>query len=880
MMRGGPADLVPAAPDIRPTEVPRAVAPGDTLTGISRTANAPVGGTIANNAQIQNPDLIRPPEVVLVPTSDPATINTRTQVATAEAADRRAAVFDRTPTARMLSEDRAAVTEARTNARDAWTTVETGVAGEIRQAGETARFPVDETTRPTVEAIRARVPESPTFQERVTSANQTVDREWRETRATGAQLQELTDAARQRDADLASLKRSAIDPALTPQEQRIARDDAVAARALSDEAWGGVRDAAQRELTLSGGAEPFADRTAAPTLDAIRATNPNDPRFQQAVTEAADGSEAAWRADTTTSTELSALATQASDADQELTALQTEITNPDPSAPTRSPIATLSALNAAEQNADGARQNLETELTSGLLDLGEGEAYPEETTVERYDLLTQELPENPTVERAVADAREGAVETWRAQGVTRDTLGVVVSEYEQARDAQAALDAARASADPADAARIPELEAAAARELGEADAEAERQIQGAHDAVEPEMAVTAGVTRAATMQTLGLQDETFQAGVDEGLTAVVIDPRVEAVRDAYGAGGPNAAVDAAAELERATSPDLGVPPEIARRVVDGSLPTIQSMGRDLGDRISWTQGGPGGDNQSIQSSPARREVFSNIALATDRASLAVTGGPQTTRSVAQAMVDGARGGAFANGGDYRELAALAMEDGAGAGLQVAMAGVLHERGDADGATNVVEGVAEGFERLRETATERLDEFRQVADPLVTVRQDFNDLMTPEQADAATERYLQEHPEFVAGFDAAYEALAEAGADIQRAAFTANDPALAPLAGIEGVRDLRDARNGAVNDPGVASVVNESPEARSEAVHRTLVAEARAIADPNAIVNPGSSSTPRAASPRRRFSRSWERRSRIRRGSSANTAPAASRQSRR
>jgi len=159
---GGLPNVIVGAPDIRPTQIPQIVAPGDnlwTLTGGGEEWRV----TVATNSQLGDPNLIYPDEAVFIHTSDPKTVATRTAVHDAVVKDRQVA---RLETRKANAEPGSLppnfeqkLSTARREREAAWENVQSELKRQYPDAGNGTGFPVSE--------IAARVPESRTFQTRL-----------------------------------------------------------------------------------------------------------------------------------------------------------------------------------------------------------------------------------------------------------------------------------------------------------------------------------------------------------------------------------------------------------------------------------------------------------------------------------------------------------------------------------------------------------------------------------------------------------------------------------------------------------------------------------------------------------------------------------------
>jgi LysM repeat protein len=792
----------------RSGEVPHEVRPGETLTGISRTYGGRLPAVMSANPQIENPNRIRPGEIVFVPTHHPQTAETRRQVAEAEAADRSVASLEaiqRDPNATPGERKMAAMElpNARRYAGQQWGEVRKAVEADLRQGGAHATFP-DVATQPLLAEIRNRVPESDGFQKAVDAALRTVDGEWRSQRTTRGQVDALVADARAADAAVASADAIARDPSASHADRKLARMDLPDLRREASTRWQAVEDAIARELRYAGGKGAFPDQAAAPTLQQLQVLPPGNPQFQKAIGGAVKSVDADWRGSTTTTGELAELANKAGDAERSLQSLEQLSRSANPGERKLA----LAKLPEARSYAAQQWAALRTELEGDIRAAGEGKPFPEEATAGFVAELKSRLPDDPKLRQTVDEAFTNITGEWRKQGWTRDRLGPVITKYETVEKAQANLDAA--PGDPAQRADLPELQRALSTAQGALRVEIENQLRAAGDQVPPEQREGAITARALIISQNGPQEASFQDIVDLAHYNVVVQPRIDAVQHAYGTGGASAA---AAELEKQTE---GVTPETAERVVHGSMPVIDKIAADLGNTD------PVGQSDGMEQLSTASQTYRDLAIAVDRAARS-NDGPQVARVVADSLavhlVSGDVGPRF-----IPVFVRDAVAQGEGAALSIALVHSLKDQGNTEEASLALSGIKTGLADLQTRIVDGVDGFRMATETIVRLRQDWGGLMSPEQLEAATVKYVEDHPEVLSDFNTTYGELEKLGYLATRTELALNDPALKGLEGLEGYGDFVGPRNGFATKDETVIVTSESAPARDEITRAALLAE--------------------------------------------------------
>ena len=433
---------------------------GDSLWDISQESGASFADTIDNNSQIQNPDLIYAEQVIFVPApvqgdagqADGAA-GEETQAAIDEALAAQATVERLEATAadpgqpiRARENASDSLGGARQAAEEAWQRVEDLAADELR-----ASIPADQPFPSTVGSDSAivqeqqgRVDGSSEYQRALLAARTTVNDELREGRTTSQELDKLLDDAREAD-NIASDPRNWHNSGTGPSEAQLE------AQAIAREAL----DAAIREELFHFGLDSAFDPAAIdPIVEAMRSYAPDDAVLQNAVDRVVESVNVPEEF-------LAELATSAVAArDLAATGIPPESMYP---------------------HDGGAERWDQLQVYSEALirNNGNGHAFPEEYVAEYVDSLMTELPDDGQVRETIEAAYAQVTAEWEAQGITRNTLGVIEAKYDDVENAAGALAEAQASGDAEKVAQA-EQRLTDAREALEA--EIETQMTSAGDA--------------------------------------------------------------------------------------------------------------------------------------------------------------------------------------------------------------------------------------------------------------------------------------------------------------------------------------------------------------------------------------------------------------
>jgi len=793
---------------ISTTEVPHQVRHGDTMGNISRLYGDGLSEVMAANPQIDNKNLLNPGEIVFVPVHDQRTIDTRKQVAEAEAADQSVAdleAIQRNPHATPGERKMVAMElpETRNYANQQWSEVQKSLEAELRQAGAGAGLP-DVATQPLLAPMRGRAPESEGYQQAVDAALKTVDGEWRSQRTTGAQMDDLVTKAHAAGDAVADAEAIAADPNASQTDRKLARMDLPELRQEASTRWQNVEDAAARELRYSGGGGGFPDLAATPPLAQLKALHPNDAKFQKAIDDASAIAETGWRETTTTTGELDVLAKNAQDAEHSLQSLE-EISRTGSLGERKMAQADLPY---ARSHADEQWAALRKELEADIRAAGDGKQFPDEATAGFVQDLKSRLPDAPKMRETVDEAFKAVTGEWREQGKTRDQITPLITKYDAVKQAQANLNAAKG--DPAQRADIPDLQRALSTAQNELQTEFENQLRATGDQVPPEQREGAITARALIISQSGPQEAGFQDAVDQAHHNVIVQPRIDAVEHAYETGGASAA---AAELKKQTE---GVTPETAERVVHGSMPVIDKIAADLGDMD------PIGESDGMETLNTVSQTYQDLAVAVDHASRS-NDGAQIAKEVADCLASHLTSG-DAGPRFIPVFVRDAVAEGEGASLSIALVHSLKDQGHTEEAASALRGIKTGLDDLQTRIVDGVDAFRTATETIVRLRQDWGRMMSPEQLDAATVKYVEAHPDILSDFNSTYGELETLGYQATRTELALSDPALKGLEGVDGYNEFVDARNGFAKKDETVIVTSESAPARDEITRVALQAD--------------------------------------------------------
>jgi hypothetical protein len=234
------------------------VKPGDTLWGIATSHRDLLSAEEADNAQITDPNLLRPGQAVFSPGQSPVSARTTTDIEAAE----------------------------RIGTPQRWTTVEHDIENDLRaQAG--SRLLPDHVVRPTVQALDQWAVGNGNLRQATHTAYDQAYKGWQEEGITSQQLAPLlTDRqAAVQDQEALTHLRPPVNRALVQDEQHQA-----------GQAWSKVQQDTQQWLQSSIGLKAFPEDIAAQRVSQLDALFPHDQRFAAANQGALQSATQTWRA--------------------------------------------------------------------------------------------------------------------------------------------------------------------------------------------------------------------------------------------------------------------------------------------------------------------------------------------------------------------------------------------------------------------------------------------------------------------------------------------------------------------------------------------------------------------------------------------------------
>jgi hypothetical protein len=161
-------------------ETATGVAPGDTLCGIATAHHDSLPDEEADNAQIANPNLLFPGQVVFSPGHSPVNAATTAQIQAAEQAD--AALADA-----PVGQPATRVAALQHASQQQWAEAQSDIANDLRaQAGD--KLLPDKVVQPTINALNEWAIGSDKLRQATQAAYQQVDDEWQKQGITSQQL--------------------------------------------------------------------------------------------------------------------------------------------------------------------------------------------------------------------------------------------------------------------------------------------------------------------------------------------------------------------------------------------------------------------------------------------------------------------------------------------------------------------------------------------------------------------------------------------------------------------------------------------------------------------------------------------------------------------
>ena len=628
--------------------------------------------------------------------------------------------------------------------------------------------------------------------------------------------------AHQADNAVADLKKMAHDPNSTPSERKLAQNELPNAEAEASRRWTDIQNSVAGEIRNAGRSATFPDDATRSTVAELRGRVPNDTRYQAAVDRAVAKVDQEWRDGGITRGEIDGLVRDARAADRSVASLE-QLANAPGATPGERKLANIE-LPEARSAASAAWAKVRGEFENDLRTQGTGQPYPEELVRSHVDDIKKQYADDPKVQDAVDAAYRTVTDEWRAQGWTRDTLGKVVDGYDTVKKDEQAVAAAQASG----SADLPALQSQLERDRTALRQEIERQLDDVAGKVTPDQREMAIGARAALIEKNGPSDQAFKDIVDQAAYNKLVQPGVDAVRNAYQSGGAKAAAETLRQQTENASP------ETAARIVAGSMSTIENIAVDI--KHSLTDGG------SIKYQDVAG-VYANVATATDYAARA-SNGAQVTADVARVMVREMptqkfhpQSGPTYPVGAYQEAVMLSVSTGTGATLALEMTAQLREAGRTDVASSMLSATTVGVEVFGGKIEKGVTDFRDATAEISQLRADWAGIMTRDQLDQATVKYVAQHTDILPNFDRTYNALDGLGYGAVRTGL-ALDKALPRLQGLDDANHLADVRGDFAGAKETQLAVGVSQKANDEVLRVVLsqAAETPAGANPTSSIS--------------------------------------------
>src|SRR5580692_3185728 len=202
-------------------------APGNTLYGIAQAHNDLLPEEEADNAQIPDPDLLHPGQVVFSPGKSPVDAATQKQIAAAEQAD--AAAADASASQRASLQK---------TSQQQWQGVQNDIAANLESQGKGHLMP-DQVVQPTVKALNQWATGSDKLKQATQAAYQQVYSGWQKQGITSQQLAPVLQVRQQAQQD-----ETALSHLHTPVNRAIVQDE----QTQASQDWGKVQQATQQWL--------------------------------------------------------------------------------------------------------------------------------------------------------------------------------------------------------------------------------------------------------------------------------------------------------------------------------------------------------------------------------------------------------------------------------------------------------------------------------------------------------------------------------------------------------------------------------------------------------------------------------------------------------
>ena len=261
------------APSSHGYETATIAAPGDTLYGIGLAHQDTLPEEETDNAQIPDPNLLHPGQVVFSPGHSPVNATTTAQIAAAEQADAAAAAAPANQR-----------TAAQRTSQKQWQAVQSDIAANLQSQAKGQLMP-DKVVQPTVKALDQWATGSDKLKQATQAAYQQVYSGWQKQGITSQQLAPVLQARQQAGQDETALSQlhSPVNRGIVQDEQTQAAQD-----------WTKVQQATQQWLQNTAGSSAFPEDAAAQKVKQLDALFPNDSKFSAANQAALQSATQTW----------------------------------------------------------------------------------------------------------------------------------------------------------------------------------------------------------------------------------------------------------------------------------------------------------------------------------------------------------------------------------------------------------------------------------------------------------------------------------------------------------------------------------------------------------------------------------------------------------
>jgi hypothetical protein len=479
-------------------------------------------------------------------------------------------------------------------------------------------------------------------------------------------------------------------------------------------------------------------------------------------------------------------------------------------------ITAMANANAAGPGSSAKSWSAVEQTTYNMLIDNNTGAYPELKAEAEIEQLNALEPSNaPGYANFVAannQALAQATQQWSQMGVTKDKLGPIIDAYNNAEQTTNQVTQFLNSHHDVNRGIVSDLMASEQQANTQLQSAIEKSLTDAANqaGTDPKARSAAMTERAADIQLAGPQDQAFQTAVDNANYDLQVTKPAEQVADAYAKGGAVAAAD---ELKTVTQNAGNA--YYASQIIEQSKGTIDEITSYLGSQASnapmprqMTGRAAALDPGPIGPTPTQmqfNQIYADLSQSVEAANtLTVSHGTDGKVTVSLSADGKAAANLIANSiasnapknlqswqNDlYENAASNATSDGNGLALTLATAAALKQHGNANLASDVVEGAATGLsgQGLASKASTDVTAYDTTMQTLNTLRTTWGPFMTASQLAKATNGYLADHPDVKKNANAELATISQDGDAIAEAE-SAWSSYGGQLNGIDGLSDL-------------------------------------------------------------------------------------------